>query len=422
MRKIWLVFKREYLTRVRTKAFVLGTIALPLSSLGLLAIAVLASNGNSSHTIRIAIVDETGGVGHAVAENLMDSDSNGQPAIEITEFVKGASPRTRSYLVSQVRRGDLDAFLTLPSDVLTGKAPAALYARNYRAALLLGQVQQAVNNALISSRLASVGNKAGDIKPFKLAHIHVVNISAHGGRESNADSFATAIILGILLYMTLIIYGTSTMRSVMEEKSTRIIEILVSSVNPFNLLSGKILSVAAVAVTQYAIWAITIGALLAYSSGLAQIVRPGASGPSFHLPASLLVYLVVFFLAGYFLYASLYAVAGAIVSTDEEARQVQLPLTLLIMCSFLLFNVIFSDPASPLSVVLSITPFLSPILMTLRIAIQPPPFWQVALALALSAITTLVIIRLSAKIYRVGILMYGKRPSLRELRRWLRYT
>jgi ABC-2 type transport system permease protein len=226
----------------------------------------------------------------------------------------------------------------------------------------------------------------------------------------------------MVLYITLIVYGVATMRSVMEEKSTRIIEMLVSSVRPFHLLSGKILGVAGVALTQYLIWAVTARAVTAYGKAAVAVVRPGASLPEFHIPAAWFGYLVVFFLAGYLLYASLYAAVGAMVSSEQEAQQVQAPLTVLILVSFLLFNVILRDPSSRLSTVLSLIPFLSPILMMLRIALQTPPLWQIALALALSLATTLGVVQLSARIYRVGVLMYGKRPSLRELMRWLRYT
>ncbi len=199
-------------------------------------------------------------------------------------------------------------------------------------------------------------------------------------------------------------------------------EVLVSSLQPYQLLLGKILGVAAVGFTQYLIWTICGGLLAGYGSAMATALSPGMSVPRIHIPASMLVYLVIFYLAGYFLYASLYAAAGAMVSSDEEAQQVQMPMTLLIVVSFLLFGVILRNPNSPTSVVLSLIPFFAPILMVLRIALQTPPFWQIALCIALMIATTLAIVKFSAKIYRVGILMYGKRPSLVELWRWLRYT
>lgn len=425
MHKIWLVFKREYITRVRTKAFIFGTLALPLLALMILVISVLLTGSSSTSAVRISIMDEAGGLAGSVKKTLLaNSASKDQQEVDVIETVENPSPQQKAHLLSDVANDDIDGLLVLPKGLITGDAPATLRARNFRAMTLLGPIQRAVSIALIQYRLAAKEKQAGNLKNvFELAHVDLVNMmSGKDANGSGGSPYMVAIAAGILLYMTLIIYGMSTMHSVMEEKSTRIIEILVSSIKPFYLLSGKIVSVGAVALTQYLVWGLTLGALMAFGGRFAQFLRPGTSGPSLHIPPVLLVYLVVFFLAGYLLYASLYAAAGAIVSTDEEARQAQMPVTLVIMGSFLLFNVVLNDPNSTLSVVLSVTPFLSPMLMTLRTAISPPPFWQVALALGLSAAATFIVIRISAKIYRVGILMHGKRPSLKELRRWLRYT
>ena len=423
MRKVWLIVKREYITRVRTKAFIIGTMALPLLSMVILVISIFLAGGRSGNTVRIAILDEVGGLGGAVEKGLVQNKSKFQPDAEIVRIVEKPSANQEIYFNSQVRDNELDGVLVLPQGLATGTAAAQFHAKSMQAMTLLGPIQRAVSDAIISRRLNEEGKQAGAAKNmFKLVQVQLVNPSTREQEDSSENNFAIAIIAGMVLYMTLIVYGMSTMRSVMEEKSTRMIEILVSSIKPFHLLTGKIVSVAAVALTQYVVWGVTIGALFASASSVTAFLRPGTSAPSVHLPPALLIYLVIFFLAGYFLYAALYAAAGAIVSTDEEAHQVQMPLTLLIVCSFLLFNVILNDPNSTLSVVLSITPFLSPILMTLRVALQTPPFWQIALALILSVLTTIWVIRISAKIYRVGILMYGKRPSLKELRRWLRYS
>jgi ABC-2 type transport system permease protein len=185
---------------------------------------------------------------------------------------------------------------------------------------------------------------------------------------------------------------------------------------------GKILGVAAVGFTQYVIWGTCASLVAGYGAAMAAAVNPGAKLPKIELPVSHLVYLAAFFLAGYFLYASLYAAAGAMASSEEDAQQVQMPMTLMIVASFLLFTVILRSPNSTLAVVLSLIPFFAPVLMTLRIAIQTPPFWQIAASLILTVGTGLGMVKFSAKIYRVGILMYGKRPSLAELLRWLRYT
>lgn len=423
MRKIWLIIKREYITRVRTKAFVLGTLALPLLSMAILVISILLSGGTSRNSTRIAIIDEVGGVGGAVEKALTEGKSAAQPRPEVVQVAEHPAPETEAFLNSQVMQNELDGILVLPKGLLKGTAAAQFRARSMHAAALMGPIERAVNAAIIARRLSAEGKSAGAMKNvFQVVQVQLVNASSQKEEGSGETNFAIAIVAGMVLYMTLIVYGMSTMHSVMEEKTTRMVEILVSSVKPFDLLTGKIVSVGAVALTQYLIWALTIGVLFASAASVTALVRPGAATPGIDLSPMLLVYLVVFFLAGYFLYSALYAAAGAIVSNDEEARHAQMPLTLLILCSFMLFNVILNNPNSTTSVILSMTPFLSPILMTLRVAMQTPPLWQIVLALAFSIATTVYTIRISARIYRVGILMYGKRPSLKELRRWLRYS
>jgi len=424
MRKIWLIVKREYITRVRTKAFVLGTLALPLISGAVLVISIFLSGGVSGQSVRIVILDEVGGLGGAVEKTLMRNTIAAHPEPVVTHIVEYPSAQQEMYFDAQVVSGEIDGILVLSKGLMTGTASAKFHARRMPALALMGPIERAVSDAVIGRRLNAEGRSSGAMmNVFRPARVQLVNPSSRKKEDDSSETnFAIAIIAGMVLYMTLIVYGMSTMHSVMEEKSTRMIEILVSSIRPFDLLAGKILSVGAVALTQYLVWAVTVGVLFASASSVVAWVRPGAAVPGISLSPGLLFYLVIFFLAGYFLYSALYAAAGAIVSTDEEARQAQMPLTLMILCSFMLFNVILNNPNSTLSVVLSMTPFLSPILMTLRVAMETPPLWQIVLALAFSIATTIYVIRISARIYRVGILMYGKRPSIKELRRWLRYS
>ncbi len=424
MRKIWLIVKREYITRVRTKAFVLGTLALPLISVAILLISIFLSGGVAGQTVRIVILDEVGGLGGAVQKSLARNTTAAHPEPAVVHIVEHPSAQQELYFDTEVATDQLDGVLVLPKGLMAGTASARFHAKRVHALALMGPIERAVSDAVIAGRLHAEGRNTRSMESvFKMAQVQLVNPSSDKKEEGpNETNFAIAIIAGMVLYMTLIVYGMSTMHSVMEEKSTRMIEILVSSIRPFDLLAGKILSVGAVALTQYLVWAVAVGVLFASAASVTALVRPGAAAPGISLSPMLLVYLVIFFLAGYFLYSALYAAAGAIVSTDEEARQAQMPLTLMILCSFMLFNVILNNPNSTLSVVLSMTPFLSPILMTLRVAMETPPLWQILLALAFSIATTIYVIRISAKIYRVGILMYGKRPSIKELRRWLRYS
>ncbi len=424
MRKVWLIIKREYLTRVRTKAFIVGTIAIPLFTIGLFAFSMIMATRQADRTLRIAILDEVGGLASPISRGLTEKLRNGQPAFQTVKIVEQpASPgKAREELRADVRTGRLDAYLVLSKGVLEEKG-AEFHTKNPGDMTQLGSVRRAVSDAVIARRLEQRGIRLDDASQVvRGVDLRTIKDTEQGETEERGQTFLTAVMVATLLYATLVIYGVSTMRSVLEEKTTRIVEILVSSVRPFQLLIGKILGVAAVAVTQYVIWATAGGLVAAYGTTMASAFRPGASIPSFHLPVSLLAYAVLFFLVGYLLYASLYAATGAMVSSEQEAQQVQAPITLLIVVSFVLFNAVIRNPDSRLSVALSVIPFFSPILMVLRIALQTPPFWQIALALGLSLLTTLGVVQFSARIYRVGILMYGKRPSLVELLRWLRYT
>lgn len=424
MRKIWLVIKREYLTRVRTKGFVLSTVGLPIFSIGIFAVTLALANRKSDHPLKISILDNLGGLAPQIFLSLDEKLPDGQPRFQLVRAWDrpASSDTTREELTRQVRDGQLDGFLEVPKDILNGQE-AALHTRNgsdYQTARTIGR---AVTNAVIGRRLSDRGvhiDNLGEV--MRGVELTLVKVTKTGESAENGQSALVQISIIMILYITLLVYGVMTMRSVVEEKTTRIVEILASSIKPSHLLTGKILGVAGVGMTQYLIWGCSAAFVRAYGAAVGSAFWPGASAPSFHLPIAFLVYPLIYFLVGYFLYASLYAALGSMVSSEEELQQVQLPVTLLLVACMVLSPVIQRSPNSPLAVVLSIVPFSSPILMVYRITVQTPPFWQIALSLAICLATTIGVIQVSAKIYRVGILMYGKRPSLVEVIRWLRYT
>jgi ABC-2 type transport system permease protein len=424
MRKLWLILKREYLARVRTKGFVIGTIALPGLTIAYFAFIFAVAEGHQDRPLKIGIVDESGGLATSVIRNLDDKLPNGQAAFEVKQTLEthGEEGSSLTRLLSEVRSGQLDAYLVIPRDALEGKA-GEFHIRNPGDIALVGAIRRAVSDAVIARRLDEHGIHVSNLKELvRGSDIKLVKVTKQGETEEQGQTLVISLVGAIVLYMTLLLYGVSTMRSVLEEKTTRIIEMLVSSASPAYLLGGKILGVAAVGLTQYLIWTVSAGLVAGYSGAMARAFRPQTEMPEVHIPTALLVYLVVFFLEGYFLYASLYAAVGAMVSNEQDAQQAQLPVTLPIIASIVLFNLVFRDPNSTSSVVLSLIPFFAPILMLFRIALQTPPFWQIALSLVLLFLTTICVVFVAGKIYRVGILMYGKRPSLVELFRWLRYT
>lgn len=422
MRKIWLVIKREYITRVKTKGFVFATIGVPVFSAGIMLLSIVMATRQTDHTLKLAIVDDAGGLGTPVGENLASEKlDNGKPRFEImkTPDRPQSGSRVREELRAQVNGGQLDGYLVIPKDI----ALVEFHTKNTADFMLYGPVESAVNHAVIARRLSDRGVRLDNVAELmKGIDLKIIKVTQQGEAEDKGQTFVTGLILAMLLYITLIMYGVFTMRSVLEEKTTRIVEVLVSAVRPFQLLLGKIIGVAGVGFTQYLIW-ITTGLLLAtYGGVIAASVRPGASFPRVHVPSSLLIYLAVYFVLGYFLYAALYAAVGAASSNEQDAQQLQMVVTLPLVFGFIMYNAVLRDPNSTMSVVLSEIPFFSPILMVLRLTAQTPPFWQIALSIFILAVTTLGVIYFSSRIYRVGILMYGKRPSVVEIFKWLRYS
>jgi ABC-2 type transport system permease protein len=227
-----------------------------------------------------------------------------------------------------------------------------------------------------------------------------------------------AFALLFFLYMSVLFYGLFVMRGVIEEKQSRIVEIVISSVKPTQMMLGKVVGIGLVGLTQIGIWALTTAGLSLF--GATMFPSQAAKIPS--IPMSMLVYFVLFFVLGFFLYATLYAMVGSMVSSEEDAQQMQFPVTLLIVVPMMILGLVMSNPNSTSSIVLSMVPFFAPALMMLRIAVINPPVWQVILSMVIMVVTILGFLWVAAKIYRVGILMYGKRPSIAELGRWLRHT
>jgi len=424
MSKLWLVIRREYLTRVLTKGFVISTVAVPALLIGLVAFQFVAAEKQPAHTTGVAVIDQTGNLGEWVKRALeQEKLSGGLPAFQVTKVIEQpGNPRAlRSTLTGLTRRGDLGGFLWIPNGMEAGARPEFV-AGNPGAFLAMDSLDRAVGEAVLAARLAGRGAVPRDLsKLLGGAHVRLIRLTRTGETEERGQGYAVAIVMATLLYGSLLMYGITTMRSVLEEKTTRIVEILISSARPYQLLAGKILGVAAVGLTQFMVWVISAALLALYGttarSGLAASAGPAAS---LHLPLSALGYLLLYFTGGYFLFAAMYAAIGAMVSSEQDAQQIQMPVSLLLVGSFMLFGVILRDPNSTLSVALSMIPFFSPVLMVIRISLQTPPPWQIALSLVLLLVTTLGVVWASARIYSAGILMYGKRPSLAEIVRWLR--
>lgn len=410
------VIRREYLQRVRSKWFVISTLGAPLV-LAILVFAPIILSGEQSGPDRrdLVLVDRSGLLANPVRQRLQAAGWSVRIAPEPDD------EGTVTNLLQAATDGDIRGFLV--TDSATLQTGLVRYTSNERpSALRSSTLRQVVVQAVLEIRLAEAGVDVSGLIGGGDLEVDVLATEEVGGL---AESEFVAVYGGaFLLYFTVLLYAVAVMRSVLEEKTSRVVEVVLSSMRPFELMMGKIVGVGAVGLTQIAVW-VGAGALfsnvaapalrsarpeLAALGGLANVLP----GPGF---AALFL---LFFLSGYFIYAAMYAAVGAMTSSDQEAQQAQAPMVLLMIIPVMILPAVIADPDSLLSVVTSLVPFFAPVLMFARAAAGAAPVWQVALSVALMAVTLIAVAWLAGRIYRVGILMTGKRPTLRELWRWVR--
>jgi ABC-2 type transport system permease protein len=324
-------------------------------------------------------------------------------------------------LLGRVEAEEIDGFLTVPADAIAGGE--IVYqgdnATNQGVARLIEmQVADAVQDARARDARLSDEQLAALRKPVRFEARHT---TGEGAGSSGGATFVLGFIVAFIVYMAIVLYAVNVMRSVVQEKTNRIMEIMVAAAKPRALMLGKIVGVGGVGLIQLVIW-LGIGALtLEYRMEIVGAL--GASGAGIVLPAlsvAQVAVIVTYFVLGYFFYAALYAAIGAMVNSDQEAQQAQTPVVLFLIVPLTCLNVIAGDPRGSTAEILTQIPFFSPVLMPMRYLLGGAGPAQVAISLAILAASTVVVALAAARIYRIGILMYGKRPSLRELGRWLR--
>lgn len=423
MKKIFYIIKREYLQRVRSKLFLVGTILTPLLFIGIIFISVKFATMRTSEQRTMALVDESGRVAQPFAKAFQEKLANGKSQY-IFEFVPidQSVEKVQTELSKRVLGRKLDGYLVFSRNVLeNGKA-------EYHARNVSDFTERTVYNSTLTNVITGIRLRDQGLDPAKIdsltrrADITALKVSETGDKEDRGQSFALTYVLVMVLYTTILAYGITVMRSVIEEKTSRVVEVMLSSVRPSELMAGKIVGVSLVAMTQYIIWAAAAGVLSAYGLAAISTMVPNATSFVPKIPISVLVYFVIFFILGFILFATLYAAIGAMVNNDQEAQQVQMPITFLVVIPMLTINLVVRSPDSSASVALSFVPFFTPIIMFMRITVQAPPLLQILASIAVMVVAIAFFVWLAAKIYRVGILMYGKRPSLPELARWLKYS
>jgi ABC-2 type transport system permease protein len=418
MDKLLAIIKREYFTRVKSKGFILGTILTPLFMAGLIFAPMLFIGNGTKSVYRLIVLDQTTDDSiykRAQSELLAEDDVAFTVQREIIAAERLESRQQE--LNQEIKAERLDGYVVLPADVLT-QGKIFRRAKNVNDFDTNRRLREAFNSAVIGQRLINAGIKPQDVDAIN-KDVSIDFINDRGEKESPLGQWGLSFLLGIILYVTILVYGLYVLQGVIEEKQSRIVEVLLSSVKPFQLMLGKVIGIGMVSLTQIMVWALSLGLVSALAA--AQAIALGSFKVP-RIPFSVLFFFALYFLLGYFLYATLYALVGSMVSSQEDGQQAQFPITMFIAIPMALASFVMTKPDSVLSTTLSLIPFFSPILMFMRITVQQPPAWQIALSIALLIATIFGAIWLAAKIYRVGVLMYGKRPSLPELMKWLKYT
>lgn len=426
MKKMLLIIGREYFERVRNKSFIIVTLLMPIIMIAIMAAPTLMMlYGGKSEQKRVMVVDRSG----MVVDKLYSS-----PEVEFVDV----SELTKSEACAQYG-AESDAFGVLYIGSVVDARDSVQLITNSSSSMMLeenisGQISAIVEQEkLLAYNIENLDQILASIETrIKLSTFVNDGTGAEESMESTSSdmSYILGIVLGMLLYMIIIIYGQMVLTSVVEEKASRVIDVMVTSATPFQLMMGKILGIAAVAVTQIAIWAVLVisaskfllPALMpadAATSGDAMLSAIlGTIGDAGYL-AMIFTYMLLFILGGFLLYASLYAASGSAVDSVQDGQQFNSIIMMPIIISIIVMMSVFNDPNSPLAVWSSMIPFTSPIVMMARIPFGIPT-WEIILSLVLLYATFLFTTWLAAKIFRVGIFMHGKRPSWSELWQWVR--
>lgn len=435
MSKLKLIIQREFIAKVRNKSFIIMTFLSPIIMVGMISLVVFLMKKNDEKTKEILYVDNSG---------LFDkTDFEDTKSIKYTDYTATGIEETKK----KVEDGSFYGVLFIPKkDSLEVLGSAVeFYSKDTPGMSLMSSLENKIETKLRNKKLTDFGIDLDKIKASKIkTDIRMYDFSGEeSSKVKNWIKIIVGAIAGYLLMMFVMIYGTSVMRSVIEEKTSRIIEVIVSSVKPFQLMLGKIIGNASAGLLQFFIWGVLLFIILTIASSVFGLEMSNnvsaeqmdavnnAAGQDkmtliiqeiLMLPIlKLFVLFIFYFLGGYMLYSSLFAAVGAAVDNETDTQQFMLPIMLpLILGVYVGFGTVINDPHGPISVIFSYIPLTSPIVMLMRV-----PFgvsWtELAISMTLLLITFVFMVWLAAKIYRVGILMYGKKPSYKDLYKWLKY-
>jgi ABC-2 type transport system permease protein len=418
-KKVWIIAKREYLERVKTRSFFLSTFVTPVLMAAFLVlptwISTSAARGimrDTERPARVVIASDNRALAELASGELMRQHGTQY----VPSVVSPASPAERARLDKKLNDSDIEGYVWLDDPAIASRR-VVFTTRRMGDFILRGRLGDALSYALAAQRMVKQGSSAGDVA----AILQPVDLTAVRAGNSSVvyNELRGAVVVFILMFVmlfSLLSYGVMVMRSVMEEKSSRITEVLMCAASAQELMAGKILGTGSVGLTQIGFWLAMAGFGASRSLYMRTAMTALDVGPS------LMIYFVVFYSLGYLLYSAIFAGVGAIFNSIDEAQQWNFVVILPLIAASAMILPVATSSDSLISVTASLFPFCSPILMFERLAVHDPPLWQVALSLILLVATIGGAMIVSARIYRTGILMYGKRPTFRELSRWLRHA
>lgn len=427
-RQIFLVLKREYMTRIKSKGFIAATILVPVGFAAMFGIGVFISVWDSDITFEIGVIDHT----EVLVQSL--DDLNAERYIDYSNFSEDS-------LRTLVQEEKITGYVILDEDHITSDKTIELIYSGSGGIQLLNSIRSDMREVIREERLQRA-NVSEDIQNIFETNVTLDSrrLTAEGEETEDDTAFFTVVgmAMGFIIFFAIFGYGGYIMRGVIEEKTNRIVEVITSSVKPIELLSGKMAGVGALAITQFGIWIIALFGLSAIAGPIAaslmsdqqsQMSEAMGAGEQPEIPAfldiptietSLIIYFILFFILGYILYSSLFAAIGSAADSETDTQQLMMPVTIPIMLAYFIMFHAWRSPDSTLSIISSLIPFFSPIVMITRIAITEVPFWQIGLAMLLMLLTFVGTMWLSAKIYKVGILSYGSTAGFKDIAKWIR--
>ena len=436
MNKIGLIIKREYFTRVRKRSFIIMTFLGPLLLAAIYIIPILLALHGDNEKRTIAVVDQS----HWFERQFVSTEN--QTFIRLDNIDIDSTKKL-------VQEGFFDIALFIPETQLNIPSSAVVYSMKQVPMSVEEHIKDVMKNEIQVQKLLAAGVDPDILESIKTSiSLSVIRMDEEGGEKETFTEvqFVLGMILAVLIYMFIMLFGGQVMQGVTEEKSSRIVEVIVSSVKPFQLMMGKIIGVSLVALTQFMMWVLLTGAIYIGFSAAVGISHPEAISQGTVMSqqinstnimdnetvqnvmnivhsidfGTIIFSFIVFFLLGYLLYATMFAAIGSLVENNTDSQQFTLPVTVPLLIAFLSAIYIVNNPDGSLAVWMSMIPFTSPIVMMVRIPFGIP-IWQVVVSALILAGTFVGMTWVAAKIYRTGILMYGKKPSYKEIFKWLKY-